>query len=72
MKACDFLEIGEREQNNHLERLKFKNVLVKLKSENRGEKKSHSVWGIEPPSPYNTLREIEKRRRLNRMIMHEN
>ena len=56
MKACDFLDLGEREQNNHMERLKFKNVLVKLKSENRGEKKSQSVWGIEPPSPCNTLR----------------
>jgi len=45
--------------------------MVKLKSENRGEKKMHSVWGIEKPFPETSLREIEKIRRLNRLINND-
>ena len=69
MKANEFNELSPSEQTNHLESLKFKNVVVRLKSERKPDKKeaSYSVWGIERPSPDCTIREIKKRMQINRL-----
>jgi hypothetical protein len=58
MKANDFNSLSPEEQGSHLESLKFKNVVVRLKSERRLDKKDmgHSVWGIERPAPESTIR----------------
>ena len=69
MKANDFNFLSPEEQASHLESLKFKNVIVRLKSERRPDKKdmSHSVWGVEKPTPDSTIREIRKRMQINRL-----
>ena len=69
MRANDFNGLSPEAQAAHLESLKFKNVIVRLKSERRPEKKDvgHSVWGIERPAPDATIREIRKRMQINRL-----
>jgi hypothetical protein len=57
MKALDFNILTPEEQNAHLETLRYKNISLRLKSERRADKReSHSVWGIEKPSPEVTLK----------------
>jgi hypothetical protein len=42
--------------------------MLRLKSEKKGEKKeTHSVWGIDRPSPQTTIKEIRKRMQINRL-----
>jgi hypothetical protein len=47
MKSSEFHALSPEEQNTHLESLKYKNMIVRLKSEKKSDKREiHSVWGI--------------------------
>ena len=72
MRAGDFNALSPEEQNSHLESLKYKNITLRLKSEKKADKReSHSVWGIEKPSPEITLKEIRKQMTINRSMKQE-
>jgi len=72
MSAGDFNDLNSEEQTSHLESLRYRNVMLRLKSEKKGEKKeTHSVWGIDRPSPQTTIKEIRKRMQINRLKEEE-
>lgn len=51
-KALEYYSLPNDEQNNHLQSLRYKNVQLKIKTEKKSDNKlTHSVWGIERPSP---------------------
>lgn len=71
-KAVEFHAMDPVQQNAHLDKLKYKNVLMKLRTERKpGKGDSHSVYGIEKSTADNTLREIRKKNAQNRLKLEE-